>query len=152
MRCPPRLTFDQLNQATQDYPYQLPLEVQILYQKCNGCFPIGTDRSKNWDSFDSYCDFRFPHTLFHPLLGQCVNGDRPYWDYIDSEWYDSRFFPISNTDQGDYVVVGSTEQKVASPVLFIEFDGDNQRGSVRWSSLTDMFLTEIRYMREALMA
>lgn len=38
---PPRLTLDEINDILTDYPYQLPVEFNDLYQRGNGVLPLG---------------------------------------------------------------------------------------------------------------
>lgn len=142
---PPRLSLGQINRITCEYPFYLPLEVQILYQRGNGCLPIGLDTNTNWDSFDNYFDFTFPNTLRHPLLRwSTTSGDPPNAFYLDYEGVEPCWFPICSTGEGQFVVVGSKVQKETSPILFI---GDDQSGSVVWwNSLTDIFSKELEHL------
>lgn len=65
----PRLSYEQIEEITKDYPFQLPQEVYELYQKGNRYLPIGldTDTTKDWRLWDN-CFGGFPDTgtiFFH---------------------------------------------------------------------------------------
>lgn len=160
---PPRLSFEQIQELTQDYPFYLPSELCELYQRGNGCLPIGVNPYKNWDSFDSYFQFEFPLTDggFFPLQ-RAMNDYRSLAAWLKREEaklqlskssnkikqqfivpllktknFYSRMFPISSTENGVYVIVGGDEQEETSPILFL---WEDLVISVKWSSLTCMML------------
>jgi hypothetical protein len=161
---PPRLSFEQIQELTQNYPFHLPLELCELYQRGNSCLPIGVNPNKNWDSFDSYFPFEFPledgEVFF--TLGEAINIYRSIASWskkdehklqlsintnnsqqkvlaslLNSNNFSSRLFPISSTENGLYVVVGNEKQQETSPILFLWEDSVI---SMKWPSLTCMML------------
>lgn len=136
---PSRLNPNQIREITKHYPFQLPIEVYELYQKGNGCLPIGLDSKKDWNSFDNYFIFPDMDTPFYPIEEameryQALTRHRErYGDNIDPRW-----FPISAFEHWMQVIVGSEEQQETSPVLY--FYTDSFKAKVEWPSLTNMLL------------
>lgn len=56
--CHSRISPNQIREITRHYPFQLSIEFYGLYQRGNGCLPIGLDSKKDWNSLDNY--FIFP--------------------------------------------------------------------------------------------
>ena len=160
---PPRLSVEQIQELTHNYPFHLPLELCELYQRGNSCLPIGVNPNKNWDSFDSYFQFQFPlrDDVFFPL-GEAINLYRSIASWLkkdehklqlsrntnnnqqkvlasllNSNNFSSRLFPISSTENGLYVVVSNEKQQETSPILFLWEDSVI---SMEWPSLTCMML------------
>jgi hypothetical protein len=160
---PPRLSVEQIQELTQNYPFNLPLELCELYQRGNSCLPIGVNPNKNWDSFDSYFQFQFPlsdDVVFS--LGKAINIYRSIASWLkkdehklqisrntnnsqqkvlasllNSNNFSSRLFPIYSTENGLYVVVGNEKQQETSPILFL---WEDLVISMEWPSLTCMML------------
>ena len=172
---PPRLNRTQMQELTQNYPFHLPSELYELYQRGNGCLPIGLDLNKNWDSFNSYFQFEllFSDNVFLPFA-QAINYDSPssFWwkknkgilEYTPSarktleekltcslDWEDigSRVFPVSIAEKGLYFVLGSERQQETSPVLFLYAD---LVVSIKWSSLTRMLFAVAEVMEREIQA
>ncbi|MFN6525447.1 hypothetical protein [Nostoc sp. ChiSLP03a] len=160
---PPRLSFEQIQELTQNYPFNLPLELCELYQRGNSCLPIGVNHNKNWDSFDSYFPFQFPleDDVFFPL-GEAINTycsiaswlkknehklqlsgktndcqQKILVSLLNNNNFSSRLFPISSPENGLYVVVGNEKQQETSPILFL---WEDLVISMEWPSLTCMML------------
>lgn len=160
---PPRLSIEQIQELTQNYPFYLPLELCELYQRGNGCLPISINPHKNWDSFNSYFQFEFPcsdscfFTLeeamsnYHSLapwlskyepkvqLSRRLNKSQEQFvaHFLNKKNFASRIIPISSTENGLYFLIGHEEQQETSPILFL---WDDFVISVKCSSLTCMML------------
>lgn len=160
---PPRLNLEQIQELTHNYPFHLPLELCELYQRGNGCLPIGVNPNKNWDSFDSYFQFEFlfGEDVFFPLVRaintycsltsllknnknkfQLLTKTRKQQSLFNSllnlQNFSSRLFPISSSEDGLYVVLGNEVQQETSPIFFLY---DDLIGiSMKWPSLTSMML------------
>lgn len=143
---PARLTLDEIKSITKDYPFQLPIEIYDLYQRGNGCLPIGLDDSlKDWSFFGNYTSFSFwgDHsflTLEDAMrLYKCfVNAYSCGYD-VDLSW-----FPISCYEDAILAVIGSEEQQEASTV--ISFYDTDFTPTIEWPSLANMLFAwvEIR--------
>lgn len=147
---PPRLNLEQIKAITQNYPFQLSVELCDLYQRGNGCLPIGlNDAAKDWSSFDNYVNFPFDGNYsFLPLqeamrLYQAFTKSGDYGDKIDPRW-----FPISYFDDRILAVIGSEQQQETSPV--ISFYDSDFTPKVEWSSLTKMLITWIEVQEKSL--
>lgn len=134
----PRLNLEQIKAITQDYPFALSVELYDLYQRGNGCLPIGlSDTAKDWNSFDNYVNFPFDGNYsFLPLqeamrLYQAFTKSADYGNKIDPRW-----FPISYFDDRILAVIGSEQQQETSPV--ISFYDSEFTPKVEWLSLTNM--------------
>lgn len=172
---PPRLSLTQMQELTQNYPFYLPSELYELYQRGNGCLPIGLDSNKDWDSFNSYFQFEppFSDNVFLPFA-QAINYDSPsssWWKKnkgilqftpsaektleekltcsLDWEDIGERVFPVSITEKGLYFVLGSERQQETSPVLFLYAD---LVVSIKWSSLTRMLFAVAEVMEREVQA
>lgn len=136
---PSRLSPNQIREITKDYPFQLPIEVYELYQRGNGCLPIGLDAKKDWNSFDNYFVFPDLDKPFYPLetamerYQVLTDYRKRYKDNIDPRW-----FPISEFEHWMQVIVGSEKQQETSPVLYLYTD--SFEAEVEWPSLTNMLL------------
>lgn len=134
----PRLTLEQIQEITRDYPFQLPVEMCELYQRGNGCLPIGLDSpSKDWSSFDNYFDFPDLEKPLFPL----EKAIRIYKSLTDSrELYgynvDPRWFPISYFEDCIQAVIGNEKQQDTSPVIYF-YDSDFIP-EIEYLSLTEM--------------
>jgi hypothetical protein len=133
---PPRLSLDQIEQITEDFPFYLPLEVYELYQRGNGCLPIGLGE-KDWESFDSYFTFPSIDEPFYPLR-KAIERYRDLDKYREKYDIDPRFFPISEFEHYMRVVIGAKEQQESSPVLILYTDCFDHQ--MEWPSLTNMML------------
>ena len=134
----PRLDLKEINAIVKDYPFQLPTELLDLYQRGNGCLPIGLDdSSKNWNSFDNYIDFSFiGNSSFLPLsqamdMYQSLAEDKKYCPSIDLRW-----FPINCYEERILAIVGSEQQQETGAV--ISFYDVEYIPEAEWSSLTGM--------------
>ncbi len=146
----PKLTLEQIQEITRDYPFQLPLEIIDLYQKGNGCLPIGlADTSKDWNSFDNYFNFPFitddsffslekAMSMYKGLVRQAMHSDK-----IDPRW-----FPIDCFEDLILAVIGSEEQQVTSPVISF-YDSDFIL-KIEWPSLTNMLLAWVEIREQSL--
>jgi len=146
----PRLNLEQIKAIIQDYPFALSVEVCDLYQRGNGCLPIGlNDAAKDWKSFDNYVNFPFDGDYsFLPLqeamrLYQAFTKSADYGNKIDPRW-----FPVSYFDDRILAVIGSEKQQETSPV--ISFYDSDFTPKVEWSSLTNMLLTWIEVQEKNL--
>lgn len=146
----PRLNLEQIKAITQDYPFALSVEVCDLYQRGNGCLPIGlNDAAKDWNSFDNYVNFPFDGNYsFLPLqeamrLYQAFTRSEDYGNKIDPRW-----FPISYFDDRILAVIGSEQQQETSSV--ISFYDSDFTPKVEWSSLTNMLLTWLEVQEKGL--
>lgn len=150
----PRLSSNQIEEITKDYPFQLPKEIYDLYQKGNGCLPIGSDKdsSKDWDYFDNY--FIFPN-LDEPFYSLEMGMER----YVELAKFgnryryniDPRLFPISEFEAWMHVVMGSEEQEQTSPVFRLDADCLLPHIEyIEWPSLTNMMLAWAEVMERNL--
>lgn len=147
----PRLTLEQIKAITNDYPFELPIEICDLYQRGNGCLPIGLDEpAKDWNSLDNYIDFSFGgDDSFLPLeeamrLYQAFRESREsYGCNIEPRW-----FPIYCFEDWIIVVVGSENQQETSPIISL-YDSDFIP-KIEWLSLTNMLLTWIEIRQRGL--
>lgn len=146
---PLRLSVQQIKEIVKDYPFQLPIEMYELYQKGNGCLPIGLGEEKDWDSFDNY--FVFPN-LDEPFysLQQVVERYRVLVEYREkyNDNINPRLFPISEFEHWMHVVIGSEEQQETSPVFSLSTDSFEPY--MEWPSLTNMMLAEAEIIERSL--
>lgn len=144
----PRLNLEQIEEITQDYPFALPVELCDLYQRGNGCLPIGLDdATKDWTSFDNYVNFPFDGNYSFLPLQEAM---RLYQAFTKSSNYgdiDPRWFPISYFDDRILAVIGSEHQQETSPV--IGFYDSDFTPKTKWSSLTNMLFTWIETQQKA---
>lgn len=149
---PPRLSLQQIKETVRDYPFQLPIELYDLYQKGNGCLPIGLGEEKDWDSLDNY--FEFPiggDESFYPLERameqyRVLVADREEFKYN----IDPHLFPISEFERRMHVVIGSEKQQETSPVFLLDTDGGSFELRMEWPSLTNMMLAEAEIRERSL--
>ena len=143
---PPRLSREQIQEITANYPFQLPLEVIQLYQRGNGMLPIGLG-DKDWQSFNNY--FLFPlsgEVNLHPLyqamdeyefyLNTIANRSKKINDIVQY------LFPIMSFEEMTWAVIGSEQQQDTSPVFFYysqDIDSERFKPEIVWPSLTEMF-------------
>ncbi|MEH1949903.1 MAG: hypothetical protein V7K77_23560 [Nostoc sp.] len=133
---PPRLSLERIEQITKDFPFYLPLEVYELYQRGNGCLPIGLGE-KDWESFNNYFPFPNLDEPFYPLV-KAMERYRALDEYREKYDIDPRFFPISEFEHCIRIVIGAEEQQESSPVLTFYTDCFEPR--MEWTSLTNMIL------------
>lgn len=120
----PRLSYEQIEEITKDYPFQLPQEVCELYQRGNGYLPIGidTDTTKDWSLWDNYFGgFPDTFTIFYPLE-EAMNVYRQLTEYRVDGRIDPRSFPIFSNEMFRYVVLGDEQRQETSPLFIIEED------------------------------
>lgn len=143
--CPPRLSVEQIEEIIKHYPFRLPIEIYELYQRGNGCLPIGLGKDKDWNSFDNYFIFPNMDEPFCPLEG-AMELYRHLVEYREkyNKNIDPRLFPISIFEERTHAVMGSEEQQETSPVYI--FYTDSFKPRMKWPSLTNTILaeTEIR--------
>ncbi|WP_144405721.1 SMI1/KNR4 family protein [Aliterella atlantica] len=143
---PPRLNLEQIKAITQDYPFELPVELCDLYQRGNGCLPIGLDdAAKDWTSFDNYVNFPFDGNYSFLPLQEAMRLYQAFTKSSDD--IDPRWFPISYFDDRILSVIGSEQQQETSPV--IGFYDSDFTPKTKWSSLTNMLLTWIETQQKA---
>lgn len=147
---PARLTIDEIKSITKDYPFQLPIEIYDLYQRGNGCLPIGLDDSlKDWSYFDNYTSFSFWGDHSFLRLQEAMSAYNNFADCRKNYGYDidPRWFPISYFEDSVLAVIGSEEQQEVSDV--ISFYDSDCIPTVEWPSITNMLFTwiEIRERR-----
>lgn len=147
----PRLDLKEINVIVKDYPFQLPTEIIDLYQRGNGCLPIGLDNSsKNPNTFDNYIDFSlFGQNSFLPLsqamgMYESFVRDKEYYPSMDLRW-----FPIECYEERILAVVGSEKQQETGAI--ISFYGDEYVPESEWSSLTGMLSAFIEIRERELM-
>ena len=140
--CPSKLSPNQIKEITKHYPFQLPIEFYELYQRGNGCLPIGKDCEKDWNPLDNYFTFPDGDKPFYPIqkalerYQALTNHRESYGGNIEPRW-----FPISEFEDWMQVIIGSEEQQETSPVLYFGTDGFNGfKAKVEWPSLTNMLL------------
>lgn len=149
---PRRLSVQQIKETVRDYPFQLPIELYELYQKGNGCLPIGLGKEKNWDSLDNYFEFPVcsnPDERLYPLE-EAMERYRFLVAYREEYNHniDPSLFPISEFECRMHVVIGSEKQQETSPVF--SFYPDSSKPRMEWPSLTNMMLAEAEIIERSL--
>lgn len=146
---PLRLSVQRIKETVRDYPFQLPIELCELYQKGNGCLPIGLGKEKNWDSLDNYFVFPNLDEPFYPLE-EAMERYRALVAYREKYKYniDRHLFPISEFEHRMHVVIGSEKQQETSPVFSLDTDWFQPR--MEWPSLTNMMLAEAEIIERSL--
>lgn len=147
---PARLNLEEIKSITKDYPFQLPREIYDLYQRGNGCLPIGLDDSlKDWSSFNNYTSFSLWGDHSFLTLHEAMSAYNNFAYCRENYEYDidPRWFPISYFEDSVLAVIGSEEQQDVSTV--ISFYDSDCIPTVEWPSLTNMLFTwiEIREKR-----
>jgi hypothetical protein len=149
----PRLSPQQILEITQDYPFNLPTEFVELYQIGNGCFPIGSDSCKDWNSLENY--FMFPDPNFARLIPLKEAMDRYQYDNEPlAPGYprniDPRLFPlIDGFERRHWAVMGSESQCYDAPIVFYFIDFPGHVTPV-WSSLTNLLLAWVEVKEQQL--
>lgn len=129
---PPRLNQEEIKKATSKYPYKLSREINFLYQRSNGIFPIGIGE-KDWGSFDNYFVFDLPE--YSSSLLPLHEAMEMYNLFFSSSSF-AHMFPILALENGSFLACeGSDELRDISPIYLV-IDG-GQPNSV-WSSLGDL--------------
>jgi hypothetical protein len=149
----PRLSLQQITEITQDYPFRLPTEVLELYQIGNGCFPIGLDPCKDWNSLENY--FIFPDPYFARLLplGEAMDryryDNKPLAPGYPSK-VDPNLFPlIDGFERRHWAVMGSESQCYSAPIVFYFVDYPKHIRPV-WLSLTNLLLAWVEVKEQQL--
>ncbi|BAY08544.1 hypothetical protein [Calothrix sp. NIES-2098] len=147
----PRLSLEQIKAITKDYPFELPIEIYDLYQRGNGCLPIGLDEpAKDWNCLDNYTDFSFRDVNSFLTLEEAIRLYQNFVDYRENygKNIDPRWFPIYCFEDWILAVIGSENQQETSPV--ISFYDSDFIPEIEWPSLTNMLLTWIEIQEKAL--
>ena len=111
---PPRLNLNQIREITKDYPFQLTIELYELYQRGNGCLPIGLNSKKDWNSLDNYFVFPDLDEPFYPIQ-EAIKRYQVLTEYRERYNIEPRWFPISEFEDWMQVIVGSEEEQETSP-------------------------------------
>lgn len=152
---PAKLSFEQIQQTTADFPFHLSLEFYQLYQEGNGCLPIELGE-KDWLSFDNYFPFPDLDRPFYPLreameIYQDLERGRQDRDINHRQKYHiyPRLFPISGFERRVSAVCGHEKQQESSPVFTFYSDSFGEP-QIECSSLANMMLAWVEVKERGL--
>jgi hypothetical protein len=129
----PRLSSEQIDELTMDLPFQLPLELYELYQRGNGCLPIGLG-VKDWDNPENYC-------MFQPYGEGSLDSLEESIQWLDDDLIRLKLLPIAYHEEKIYAVQCSETRQYDAPVLRSYIGNDYYvDASLEWSNLTDPIL------------
>lgn len=136
----PRLTSDEIQIITADYPYQLPVEVHELYQRGNGCYPteLAEENSRSFKDY-FYSPFNSDYGFEYLTLQEAMEAYR-YKQEIETN---SDIFPIaSGVDRWTIGVKGSKEQKPSSE-LYSYYCDSPKNLTFQWPDLVSQMAAAI---------
>ncbi|MHC5674763.1 SMI1/KNR4 family protein [Nostoc sp.] len=130
------LTLEEINQYLSEFPFQLSKEFYDLYLSTNGF-----DRAIQFFGFGEF--YRLSEAI------------ETYRACISERGYRANWFPLMAHEESLFIVVGSYQQEIVSPVFRI-FPDDfelyvtrNSEPRLHFPSLTELLLEEVQsYLRD----
>ncbi|NET05373.1 MAG: hypothetical protein F6K16_11790 [Symploca sp. SIO2B6] len=142
---PPRLRPEEIQEIISKYPLHLSQEINQLYQRANGMFPIGLGE-KDWNLFDNYFIFDLPERLesWPPLPAESLldlyEAMEMYELFFASSSY-SHIFPIMSFENGAFLACEGSDEPLESSSIYLAFSDEEPK--VLYESLVDLLIVSL---------